>query len=47
VISGDGIPTLTAAVAVFSAAVIFWIGIWGFRALALLYRKQSAILPRE
>ena len=47
VIYGDGIPTLTAAVAVFSAAVIFWIGIWGFRALALLYRKQSAIPPRE
>ena len=46
VISGDGIPALTASGAVFSAAVIFWIGIWGFRALTLLNRKQSAILPR-
>jgi hypothetical protein len=46
VIAGDGIPAGTAAVAVFSAAVIFWIVFWGFRALALLYRKQSAILPR-
>jgi len=45
VISGEGIPALTAAVAVFSAAVIFWIGFWGLCALALLNRKQSATLP--
>ena len=47
VISDSGTPAWTAVVAVYLATVIFWIGFWSFRALALLYRKHGTMLPRS
>lgn len=45
IISGEMIFTAAMAIAVWSGAVIFWIGFWGLRALVVLSRKPAAPLP--
>jgi hypothetical protein len=45
VVIGDSIFTWVMADAVISAAVIFWIGLWGYRAIAVLTYKRRNALP--
>jgi hypothetical protein len=47
VVTGDPIFTWIMAEAVISAAVIFWIGFWGYRALVVIIRKSHHGLLRE